>query len=182
MAMLAKIRMGMSVNSNWVAIISILVAGVISPIIAMSTVRWQVSHAIDHDIQAERRKILDEAIVEVSRLVRATGHARAMWRHGRFDDTDETLDTLRVRSSAREGMLAAYGRICVRFGPESNVATTYSDMEQFIDALDVALRPFRGKELFSADHEQSIERETAKLMAARNEFIKAAHDAAVGHR
>jgi hypothetical protein len=47
----------------------------------------------------------------------------ATWRHGRFDDSEAAQEQLRVHTAARQGAIAAYGRICLRFGPESGVAT-----------------------------------------------------------
>ena len=68
-------------SSDLVAALSVLVAGVISPMIAMLSVRWQVSHTVRSNIESERRSVLDEAIVEISRFMRATSQIRAMWRH-----------------------------------------------------------------------------------------------------
>ena len=47
----------------------------------------------------------------------ATSQTRATWRHGRFDDREEAQEQLRVRTAARQGAIAAYGRIFLRFGP-----------------------------------------------------------------
>jgi hypothetical protein len=94
-------------SSDLVAALSVLVAGVISPVIAMLTVRWQVSRTVDSDLAGERRRVLDEAIVELARFMRATGQTRAMWRHGRFDEDEEARD--RTRSAKGVGCLAGVG-------------------------------------------------------------------------
>ena len=163
-------------SSDLVAALSVLVAGVISPIIAMLSVRWQVSHTMRSTMESERRGVLDEAIVEISRFMRATSQVRAMWRHGRFDDSEEAQEQLRIRAAARQGAVAAYGRICLRFGPDSRVATAYADMDQFMDALDISFRSFRRHEPFDAERERETSRDYEGLVAARNSFLEAAHE------
>lgn len=79
-------------SSDIVAVISVLVVGVLSPVIAMLSVRWQAFHATRSNIESERRDVLDEAIAEISRYMRATSQTRAMWRHGRFDDSEEAQE------------------------------------------------------------------------------------------
>lgn len=167
-------------SSDIVAIISILVAGVISPVIAMLSVRWQVFHAARGSIESERRNVLDEAIVEISRYMRATSQTRAMWRHGRFDDSEEAQEQLRVRTAARQGTIAAYGRICLRFGPDSKVAAAYVGMDRFMDELDISFRPFRKHEPFDTDHERDIDRHYEGLVTARDSFLAAAHEVQLG--
>jgi hypothetical protein len=168
------------ISSDLVAALSVLVAGVISPIIAMLSVRWQVSRTVGSNIESERRGVLDEAIVEISRFMRATMQVRAMWRHGRFDDSEEAQEQLGIRAAARQNAVAAYGRICLRFGPDSRVATAYADMDQFMDALDISLRSFRSHEPFDAERERSTDREYQGLVAARNSFLDAAHEVHLG--
>lgn len=163
-------------SSDLVAALSVVVAGVISPIIAMLSVRWQVSHTMRSTIESERRGVLDEAIVEISRFMRATSQVRAMWRHGRFDDSEEAQEQLRIRAAARQGAVAAYGRICLRFGPNSRVATAYADMDQFMDTLDFSFRSFRRHEPFDAERERATGRDYGSLVAARNSFLEAAHE------
>ena len=104
-------------SSDVVAVISVLVAGVVAPVIAMLSVRWQVSHATRSSIESEHRAVLDEAIVEISRFMRATSQTRAIWRHGHFDDNVEAQEQLRARTLARQGSIAAYGRICLNSAP-----------------------------------------------------------------
>jgi hypothetical protein len=163
-------------SSDVVAIISVLVAGVIAPVITMMSVRWQVSHASRRDIESERRVVLDEAIVEISRFMRATSQARAIWRHGHFDDSEEAQEQLRVRTGARQGAIAAYGRICLRFGPSSKVATSYAGMDKFMDALDMSFRSFRMREPLTADRENDMHRDYEGLVVARDAFLEAAHE------
>jgi hypothetical protein len=103
-----------------------------------------------------------------------------MWRHGRFDDSEETQEQLRVRTAARQGAIAAYGRICLRFGPESRVATTYAGMDQFMDALDISFRPFRRNEPFDTNLERDMDRHYEGLVTARNSFLQAAHEVQLG--
>jgi hypothetical protein len=165
-------------SSDIVAVISVLVAGVISPLIAMLSVRFQVFHATRSNIESERRAVLDEAIAEISRYMRATSQARAMWRHGRFDDNEETQEQLRLRTAGRQGAIAAYGRICLRFGPESRIAIAYAGMDQFMDALDISFRPFRKHEPFDGNLERDIDRHYEDLVTARNNFLQAAHEVA----
>jgi hypothetical protein len=167
-------------SSDIVAIISILVAGVVSPVIAMLSVRWQVSHATRSNSESERRDVLDEAIGEISRYMRATSQTRAMWRHGRFDDNEEAQEQLRTRTAARQGAIASYGRICLRFGPESRVATAYAGMDQFMDALDISFRPFRRHEPLDANFERETDVNYEGLVTARNSFLQVAHEVQIG--
>lgn len=103
-----------------------------------------------------------------------------MWRHGRFDDSEETQEQLRARTLARQGAIAAYGRICLRFGPESIVAAAYADMDQFMDALDTSFRPFRRHEPFDTSLERDMDHHYEGLVAARNSFLQAAHEVQLG--
>jgi hypothetical protein len=167
-------------SSDIVAVISVLVAGVISPVIAMLSIRWQVFHGARSSMESERRNVLDEAIVEIARYMRATSQARAMWRHGRFDDSEEAQEQLRARTAGRQGAIAAYGRICLRFGLESKVAIAYAGMDQFMDELDISFRPFRRHEPLDTDRERDIDRHYEGLVAARNTFLVAAHEMQLG--
>src|SRR5689334_3787794 len=89
-------------SSDFVAALSVLVARVISPLIAMFSVRWQVSQTVNSNIGTEHRQVLDDAIADVSRYMRATSQTRAMWRHGRFDDNEEAREQLRARATAQQ--------------------------------------------------------------------------------
>jgi hypothetical protein len=142
----------------------------------MLSVRWQVSHATRNNTESERRDVLDEAIAEISRYMRATSQTRAMRRHGRFDDSEEAQEQLRARTVACQGAIASYGRICLRFGPESRVATAYAGMDQFMDAIDISFRPFRRHEMFDANYERETGLYYEGLVTARNSFLQAAHE------
>ena len=133
-------------SSNFVAALSVITTGVISPVIAMLGIRWQVLRTKSISMETERRQVLDEAIVEVARYMRATSQVRSLWRHGHFDDTEEGREQIRTRASARQGIVAASGRICLRFGPDSDVATTYANIDSFMEAIDMLLRPYRRHE------------------------------------
>ena len=66
------------------------------------------------------------------------------------------------------------------FGPDSRVATSYADMDQFMNALDMSLRSFRRREPLTADCEHDMSREYEGLVAARNMFLEAAHEVQFG--
>jgi hypothetical protein len=141
---------------------------------------WQVFHATRSNIESERRDVLDEAMAEISRYMRATSQTRATWRHGRFDDGEEAQEQLRVRTTARQGAIAAYGRIFLRFGPESRVATLMPTWISSWRRLTSLAGLFRRREPFDTNLERDMDRHYEGLVAARNSLLQAAHEMQLG--
>ncbi len=162
--------------SDTVAIVSVVVTGVGAPMVAAVTTRWQLRHAVLTEWEREIREILDDAAAKLAQLQRASGHCIALWRRGKTDNDDEVKDQLRSRNEAGERMLTAYGRICIRYGPDSAVAVSYGKavdcLSRFIEVLDA----FRRGEDHSAwkDRVESI---VADAQSCITNFLRVANEA-----
>ncbi len=136
--------------SDAVAIVSVVVTGVVAPAIAAITTRWQLRNAALSTRQRERQEVLDDATEKLAQLQRASRHCIALWSRGKTDDDAEVKDQLRIRNEASERMATAYGRICIRYGPDAAVATAYDTAIDCISRFTEALDAFRrGEDYFA---------------------------------
>ena len=162
-------------GSDVVAALSVIAAGIVAPILAMVTARWQVArHGSDQDL-AERRRLLDEAATELARLLRSVAQRQATWRDGRFDDEPE--DLIRVRLAAQEGVFTLHSRVVIGFGLQSEVARTYAEVQPLVENVNLVFRVLRRREPLSPEHEERLAAAYKSLRVARDRFLDAAHQA-----
>jgi hypothetical protein len=161
-------------DSNLVAIVSVVMSGLVSPVIAAIAARSQVVYRERATLSSETRKVLDEAINALARTSRANGHCIALWRRGVPDNTDEAREQLAGRRRAGEDVLASHGRLCIRFGPESDVTTTYWKINKCIDELDEFFQGYRQGGTFPAEGQATGELLMRDLAAAADGFLAAA--------
>jgi hypothetical protein len=154
------------------------VAGVISPLLTLLTVRWQLVRTATEGKATDRHpaRRAGSSIRRAGEVCTRSGHTQALWRHGRFDD-EEAQEHRRARIEAQEGIIAAHGRICLRFGPQSEVAKCYAGAQPAIADIDMALRAYRAHEPFDLEREQKMLAAHQALSEARLKFLDAAHRA-----
>jgi len=140
--------------SDAVAIVSVVVTGVVAPTIVAITTRWQLRNTALSTRQRERQEVLDDATEKLAQLQRASRHCVALWSRGKTDDDAEVKDQLRIRNEASERMVTAYGRICIRYGPDAAVATAYDAAIDCISHFTKALDAFRRGEDYSVWKDQ----------------------------
>ena len=126
--------------ANTVAIVSVIVTGVVSPIIAATAARSQVNTASKVALAKEYREVLDDGADKLAKLIRASGHIVVLWSRGVDQGSEESKRELLIRNQAGELMLTAYSRICIRFGEEAEVARSYdfarSQIDRYLEPLD----------------------------------------------
>jgi hypothetical protein len=162
--------------SDTVAIVSIVVTGVASPAIVAIAAHWQARASYSSAVTKERREVLDYAAERLAQLRRASLHCIALWSRGVSDTTDEVRDQLRQRSIANDGMLAAQGRISIRFGPASRVAVTYGEAIETMREFTTALDAYRRGESFDS-RESRVDAVTLESRMKITEFLAAANKA-----
>jgi hypothetical protein len=122
-----------------IAIVSVIVTGIVSPMIAAIATRWQVNSATKVSLAKEYREVLDDGADKLAKLLRAGGHLVGCWSRGPGEGSEESQREFLIRSQAGELMLTAYSRICIRFGDDSQVAQSYDFARSQIDRY---LEPF----------------------------------------
>ena len=90
------------------------------------------------------------------------------------NNTDEAREQLAGRRRAGEDVLASHGRLCIRFGPESDVATTYWKVNTCINKLDEFFQGYRQGGAFPIDGQATGELLMGDLSDAADGFLAAA--------
>lgn len=161
-------------DSNLVAIVSVVMSGLVSPIIAAIAARGQIVYSARAALSSETREVLDEAINALARTRRANGHCISLWRRGVPDNTDEAREQLAARRRAGEDLLASHGRLCIRFGPESEVTTTYWKTNECINNLDEFFQGYRQSIPFPVEGQATGDLLMHDLSEATDSFLAAA--------
>ena len=116
-----------------IAIISVIVTGIVSPVIAATAARSQVNMAAKVSLAKEYREVLDDGADKLTKLLRASGHLVGCWSREIDQGEEEPQREFLIRNQAGELMLTAYSRICIRFGEDSEVARSYDFARSQID-------------------------------------------------
>ena len=161
-------------SSNVVAGLSVVVTGVVSPLIAALITRWQLLRTTRSTAETESRNVLDLAVQELARFTLADGHCLALWRRGVPNDAVQATERLKARTVASEGIWTAYGRLCIRFGPDSEVAQAYHAMIGQVRQADHFLQGYLESEQFG-DRGQEAQFLHEELVSVRDRFFAAAH-------
>jgi hypothetical protein len=163
-------------SSNVVAIVSVVVTGVVSPLLALLTVRWQASQKAVADSNSDRRAALEQLASELVRFMRINGTFVAMCRK-RAEDAVALQECANMRNVAQDGLLAAYGRVSVRFGSESEVMQAYLLIDAAVRHFNrIAYEPYLRREVPSAS-DGEFDEAFAEITAAKFALMDAAHGA-----
>jgi hypothetical protein len=165
-----------TVDTATVAIVSVIVTGIVAPAITAAAVRFQAILTNRAQVAKEYREVLDDATEHLSKVTRASGHLVALWRRGVLADSDEASRELAVRNSSGELMLTARGRICIRFGQDSEVAKAYSNAVKEIDGYLRPLGEYRIGEQYVKWSSELTDVQAGVKSASAN-FTKCAHEA-----
>jgi hypothetical protein len=163
-------------GSTAVAITSVLTAGFVGPMIAFVATRWQVSRSSREALGTESRTVLDDSVRSLAAFSHANGYCTALWQRGVSDDAVEAKDALKLRAAATEAVLAIYGRLCIRFGPESMVSRKFLQVHQAVDRFSELVQHYRKGESFpTVEAEWKTVRHA--YVQAREAFFEACYQA-----
>ncbi len=98
-----------------------------------------------------------------------------------MDGDDEAGEYLKRRNQANEAARTAYGRLCIRFGPASPVATHYDEVIECMQRLTEVLRGYRAGDTYDAWESQTAA-ESTELTAAGEKFLSVANKAMSARR
>jgi hypothetical protein len=158
-------------SSDVVALVSVIVTGLGSPMVALATVRWQARQSSREASGADRRRVLDDAGSALARFMRANGRFVASWRHGAGDDA-ELQALLEVRSQAQDNFLSAYAGIGMRFGTASEVYRSCRHVNDSITDFNSLVQPFFKHQAPSGE-DKDFDRAFESLERARADFLEA---------
>ncbi len=171
----AAYRIENRVNTgNVVAIVSVLVTGIVSPLIALLAIRMQLRRSELSVISKENREALDEASAVMAGLIRASGHLGALWRRGVSTDTDDALFQYATRMECGERMLTAHVKLSIRFGGSSGVAKAYGAFNVAIDKYMAPLNEYRKGIPLTDELDAALNEASSAASSARANFIKEA--------
>jgi hypothetical protein len=116
-------------SSTVVALVSVVVTGLASPAIAMVSVWWQALRRFSEAELVDERKVLDDTVAELEKYSRANGSVIEFLQRGRPVADPDVAEQRRQRDLAHDNFLSAYGKICIRFGPHSEIVTSYQRVD-----------------------------------------------------
>ncbi|MFE7170076.1 hypothetical protein [Streptomyces sp. NPDC057616] len=164
-----------------VAMTSVITTGIVSPLILAISTRMQVDRTARDDHFRDRRQVLDDTAQYVGQHIRSSGYCLSQWSRGVSDTDAETLETLKARSNADEGLKSTYAKLCIRYGPNSEVARRCLECMDAMEANTMLLKQYRAGVLF-----ETLGTDVETLMVPYHEafkgYLEAAHKAAAGRR
>ncbi|MER5596821.1 hypothetical protein [Streptomyces sp. NPDC002265] len=160
-----------------VALASVITTGIVSPLILTISTRMQVDRTARDDHFRDRRQVLDDAAQHIGQHIRASGHCLSQWSRGVSDTTPETQENFKARSTADENLKSAYAKLCIRYGPDSEVARTCLACVAAMEANTVLLKQYRTGVDFGTLN-TNVEALMEPYHVAFRGYLEAAHKAA----
>jgi hypothetical protein len=164
-----------------VALAGILTSGVVGPAVFAWFAGRRQRREQEHEVEKERREVLDEAAASLS-LTRRTNHwVVRLWRKGLSGTDPQVAEANAEQRASIEAARVSQDRLTLRFGPKHPLVAQYVRAQETLDEIVGLVQEHASRGEAIDPFVSEINEIGRRYTADWDEFIAMAHEWTGGH-